>query len=105
MLTSGQQRGSLWAEVSGQFLRFSANYYQPLSGWYDDTDSMQSRMAHGYDVATQGYLPFYQQSGVSLSYEQYLGSNVDLFNSGTYCNNPAAIGPGINHTPYANGFT
>lgn len=99
LVASGQQRGSLGAEAAGHFLRVSANYYQPLSGWRQSGDVIQQRMAHGYDITTEGYLPFYQQLGVSLSYEQYLGDNVDLFNSGTYGSNPAAIELGIHYTP------
>ncbi|MCX8961253.1 YchO/YchP family invasin [Erwinia psidii] len=99
LVASGQQRGSLGAEASGDFLRFSANYYQPLSGWRDNTEITQMRMAQGYDITTEGFLPFYRQLGVSLSYEQYFGDNVGLFNSGTYGNNPAAVELGINYTP------
>ncbi|WP_261640703.1 YchO/YchP family invasin [Erwinia mallotivora] len=99
LLESDQQRGSLGAEAWSHFLRFSANYYQPLSGWRDSTDTSAMRMARGYDISTQGYLPFYQQLGVSLSYEQYLGDKVDLFNSGTSGSNPAAIELGVSYTP------
>ena len=99
MLESSQQRGSLGAEAWGDYLRFSANYYQPLSGWRDQTHLTTMRMARGYDITTQGYLPFYRQLGVSLSYEQYLGNNVDLFNSGTLGSNPAAIELGVSYTP------
>ncbi len=99
LFESSQQRGSLGAEAWSHFLRFSANYYQPLSGWKNRSDTSQMRMARGYDITTQGYLPFYQQLGVSLSYEQYLGDNVDLFNSGTYGANPSAVELGVSYTP------
>lgn len=99
MLTSHQRRGSLGAEAWGEYLRFSANYYHPLSGWRNRNRHAQMRMARGYDITTQGYLPFYRQLGVTLSYEQYLGNHIDLFNSGNAISNPAAVSFGVNYTP------
>ena len=99
LFTASQKRGSLGAEAWGEYLRFSANYYQPLSGWRDRSSTSQMRMARGYDITTRGYLPFYRQLGVSLSYEQYLGRNIDLFNSGTMMSNPTAVSFGVNYTP------
>ncbi|MEI2264815.1 YchO/YchP family invasin [Erwinia sp. CGal63] len=99
LFTGNQQRGSLGAEAWSHFLRFSTNYYQPLSGWRQRSLSQEMRMARGYDITTQGYLPFYQQLGVSLSYERYLGDNVDLFNNGTLSSNPSAIELGVSYTP------
>ncbi len=96
---SDLQRGSLGAEAWSSFLRFSANYYQPLSTWRENAADSQMRMARGYDITTQGYLPFYQQLGLSVSYERYLGDNVDLFNSGTVSSSPAAIALGVSYTP------
>jgi Protein of unknown function (DUF3442). len=59
------------------------------------------RPARGYDITTQGYLPFYRQIGGSLSYEQYLGDNVDLFGSGKKQSDPRAMQLGLNYTRYA----
>ncbi|MBD8161831.1 YchO/YchP family invasin [Erwinia persicina] len=99
LFESHQQRGSLGAEAWGEYLRFSANYYHPLTGWQNRNSTSQMRMARGYDITTQGYLPFYRQLGVSLSYEQYLGKRVDLFNSGNAMSNPTAVSLGVNYTP------
>ncbi|QGU87317.1 YchO/YchP family invasin [Erwinia sorbitola] len=99
LLTSHQQRGSLGAEAWGEYLRFSANYYHPLSGWRNHNSASQQRMARGYDITTRGYLPFYRQLGVTLSYEQYLGNHIDLFNSGNATENPTAVSLGVNYTP------
>lgn len=96
---SGLQRASLGTEAWSDFLRLSANYYAPLGGWRNSSDSQQSRMARGYDITTQGYLPFYRQLGVSVTWEQYLGDDVDLFNSGTLEKNPVAVKVGVNYTP------
>ncbi|WP_409429864.1 YchO/YchP family invasin [Pantoea sp.] len=99
MLDDGAQRASFGAEAWGDFLRFSANYYTPLSGWKRVGDQMQQRMARGYDLTTQGYLPFYRQLGVSVSWEQYLGDNIDLFDSGSGYHNPSALSLGVSYTP------
>ncbi|WP_407704508.1 YchO/YchP family invasin [Winslowiella arboricola] len=96
---SGMQRAGVGTEAWGDFLRFSANYYHPLSGWRNRSSSSQMRLARGYDITTQGYLPFYRQLGVSLTYEQYLGDNIDLFNSGSSYRNPVAVKVGVNYTP------
>ncbi|WP_371240684.1 YchO/YchP family invasin [Pantoea sp. KPR_PJ] len=95
----GQQRASLGTEAWNENLRFSANYYHPLSGWKNSGETQQQRMARGYDITTQSYLPFYRQLGVSLSWEQYLGNNVDLFHSGNRYHNPSALSLGVSYTP------
>ncbi len=96
---SGLQRAGVGTEAWGDFLRFSANYYHPLGGWRNHSSTSQQRLARGYDITTQGYLPFYRQLGVSLTYEQYLGDNVDLFNSGNSYRNPVAVKVGVSYTP------
>ncbi|WP_354292853.1 YchO/YchP family invasin [Paramixta manurensis] len=93
------QRASVGTEAWSDFLRFSANYYAPLSGWRNRGLTQQTRLARGYDITTKGYLPFYRQLGMSVTYEQYLGDNVDLFNNGTGYSNPAAVQVGVNYTP------
>ncbi|MDU4094620.1 MAG: YchO/YchP family invasin [Pantoea sp.] len=98
-MDSGLQRASLGTEAWSDFLRLSANYYTPLSGWHNRSSSQQNRMARGYDITTQGYLPFYRQLGVSVTWEQYLGDQVDLFNSGSQEKNPVAVKVGVNYTP------
>jgi len=94
-------RGSLGAEAWTDYLRFSTNYYQPLSSWKADssTSTQLRRQARGYDISTKGYLPFYRQLGASLSYEQYFGDRVDLFGNGTRQSNPSAVSFGLNYTP------
>ena len=96
---SGLQRAGIGTEAWGDFLHLSANYYHPLSRWRDSSNSSQARLARGYDITTQGYLPSYRQLGMSLTYEQYLGDNVDLFHSGKRYRNPLAVKVGVNYTP------
>jgi len=97
--SSGLQRASVGTEAWSDSLRLSANYYQPLSGWKNLSDSRQQRMARGYGITSQSYLPFYRQLGVSVSYQRYLGENVDLFNSGNRYHNPSAMSFGLSYTP------
>ena len=98
-LDSGLQRASLGTEAWSDFLRLSANYYAPLGSWRNSSTTQQNRMARGYDITTQGYLPFYRQLGVSVTWEQYLGDDVDLFNNGSLEKNPVAVKVGVNYTP------
>ncbi len=92
-------RASLGTEAWGNFLRLSANYYLPISGWKNTDSSRMARMARGYDITSQGYLPFYRQLGVSVSWQQYLGDNIDAFDSGNYYHNPSALSLGVTYTP------
>lgn len=98
-LDSGLQRASFGTEAWSDFLRLSANYYAPLGSWRNSSTSQQNRMARGYDITSQGYLPFYRQLGVSVTWEQYLGDRVDLFNNGSLEKNPVAVKVGVNYTP------
>jgi len=98
-LESHLQRAGLGAEAWGEYLRLSANYYQPLSGWNDEGATLQQRMARGYDITAQARLPFYQHINTSVSVEQYFGERVDLFDSGTGYHNPMAVSVGLNYTP------
>ncbi len=92
-------RASFGTEAWGDFLHLSANYYLPVSGWRDSNSTTMTRMARGYDITTQGYLPFYRQLGMTVSWQQYLGDNIDAFNTGNYYHNPSALSLGFTYTP------
>lgn len=99
-LEENLQRAGFGAEAWGEYLRLSANYYQPLGGWRDGaSETQQQRLARGYDVTAQAWLPFYRHVNTSLSLEQYFGENVDLFDSGTGYHNPVAVKVGLSYTP------
>lgn len=99
LLDDNSGRAGLGAEAWGEYLRFSANYYQPVNSWEYQTATLQQRMARGYDVTAQARLPFYQQLNTSVSVEQYFGNSVDLFDTGTGYHNPMAVKLGVNYTP------
>jgi hypothetical protein len=98
-LASNLQRAGFGAEAWGEYLRLSANYYQPLNGWQGETETLEQRLARGYDLTAQAWLPFYRHINTSVSLEQYFGDRVDLFDSGTGYRNPVAVTMGLNYTP------
>ncbi|RPH27747.1 YchO/YchP family invasin [Buttiauxella warmboldiae] len=99
-LASNLQRAGFGAEAWGEYLRLSANYYQPLTGWQrTGGETLEQRLARGYDVTAQAWLPFYRHINTSLSLEQYFGQRVDLFDSGTGYRNPVAVTMGLSYTP------
>lgn len=99
LLDENLPRGGLGAEAWGEYLRLSANYYQPFSSWQDRSTTQEQRMARGYDLTAQMRMPFYQHLNTSVSVEQYFGDRVDLFHSGTGYHNPVAVNLGLSYTP------
>ncbi len=99
LLDENLQRAGFGAEAWGEYLRLSANYYQPFADWQTHTATLEQRMARGYDINAQMRLPFYQHINTSVSLEQYFGDSVDLFDSGTGYHNPVALKLGLNYTP------
>lgn len=98
------QRLGVGAELGSDFLRLSANGYRRLSGWKNSKryDDYQERVANGYDVRAEGYLPVYPQLGAELAWEQYFGKEVALSqDSGDKrLSNPWAMTLGVNYTPF-----
>lgn len=99
LLGDDLNRGGVGAEAWGENLRFSANYYHPLHAWENSGTTLQQRMARGYDVTAQAWIPAWNHINTSLSVEQYFGESVDLFRSGTGYHNPVAVSLGLNYTP------
>lgn len=99
--TRGHRRLGLGTEAWTDFLRFSGNYYHPLSGWKNspDLDFYEERPARGWDVRAESWLPFYPQIGGKLIYEQYYGDEVALFGSDNLQKNPRAVTLGLSYTP------
>lgn len=99
-LATQLQRAGFGTEAWGEYLRLSANYYQPLASWQDgDNETLEQRLARGYDITAQAWLPFYRHIITSLSFEKYYGNSVDLFDSGTGYRNPVAVTMGLSYTP------
>ena len=99
LLDQNLNRGGIGAEAWGENLRFSAYYYHPLRDWQNTGTTLQQRMARGYDVTAQAWIPAYNHINTSVSVEQYFGESVDLFHTGTGYHNPLAVSLGLNYTP------
>lgn len=97
------KRLGVGTEMGWDYLKLSANGYFRLSDWmaskeYSDYDE---RVANGFDIRANGYLPAWPQLGTTLVYEQYYGDSVGLFSDDEddRQKNPHAITFGLNYTP------
>ncbi|TLI74595.1 hypothetical protein FEK48_24590, partial [Escherichia sp. E2593] len=98
------QRLGVGTELGSDFFRLSANGYRRLSGWKNSKRyaDYQERVANGYDIRAEGYLPVYPQLGAELAWEQYFGEEVALSqnSSDKRLSNPWAMTLGVNYTPF-----
>ena len=60
LLDENLQRAGFGAEAWGEYLRLSANFYQPFAAWHEQTATQEQRMARGYDLTARMRMPFYQ---------------------------------------------
>ncbi|WP_208612279.1 inverse autotransporter beta domain-containing protein, partial [Xenorhabdus beddingii] len=100
-LTGKNQRLGLGGEIWGDYIKLSANTYWRLSDWQNSQSlkDYHERPANGYDINGEFFLPAYPNLGAKLSYEQYFGDNVTLFNRDTRQNNPSLAKLGLTYTP------
>ncbi|EHC54346.1 Putative invasin [Salmonella enterica subsp. enterica serovar Inverness str. R8-3668] len=113
--TRGHRRLGLGTEAWTDYLKFSGNYYHPLSDWKDSEDFdfyeerpargargwdiRMERPARGWDIRMESWLPFYPQLGAKLVYEQYYGDEVALFGTDNLQKDPHAVTLGLEYTP------
>ncbi|WP_348939351.1 inverse autotransporter beta domain-containing protein [Citrobacter sp. C1] len=100
-LSREHARAGIGAEYWRDFVKLSANGYFRLTGWKDSPDvrDYDERPANGWDVRTQGWLPFAPQLGGKLTWEQYYGKDVALFGKNNRQRNPFAVTAGLEYTP------
>ncbi|MBD1229386.1 inverse autotransporter beta domain-containing protein [Xenorhabdus griffiniae] len=100
-LTGKNQRLGLGGEIGGDYIKLSANTYYRLTDWKDSRDFVgyYERPANGYDINGEFFLPAYPHLGAKLTYEQYFGDNVTLFNRDTKQKNPNLAKLGLTYTP------
>lgn len=100
-ITRDHTRGGVGLEAWHKFIRFSSNYYVPLSKWREskDIDGYEERAARGWDLRTKGYLPFYQKVAVTGSFTQWYGNNVAVFNKDTLEKDPKIWSYGLEYAP------
>lgn len=90
--------GELWSDN----LKLAANGYYRLSDWKASrllTD-YNERLANGYDLRAESWLPALPQVGGKLTWEHYFGNEVALFNRDQRQKNPTALTVGLNYTPF-----
>lgn len=97
-------RLGIGVESGWDYIKLAANGYFRLSDWksssrYTDYDE---RVANGFDIRLEGYLPAWPQLGTNVVYEQYYGDSVGLFgdDEDDRQSNPHAITLGLNYTPF-----
>ncbi|MEQ1976053.1 inverse autotransporter beta domain-containing protein [Xenorhabdus sp. SGI240] len=100
-LTVGNQRLGLGGEFWGDYIKFSANAYYRLSNWQESRkfQDYYERPATGYDINGEFFLSVYPNLGAKLTYEQYFGDNVTLFNRDTKQKNPRQAKLDLTYTP------
>ncbi|WP_340619037.1 inverse autotransporter beta domain-containing protein, partial [Xenorhabdus entomophaga] len=100
-VTGKNKRLGFGGEVWTDYAKFSANTYWRLSKWHQSPNEWdyEERPANGYDINGEFFLPAYPNLGGKLSYEQYFGDNVALFNRNTKQKDPNLARIGLNYTP------
>lgn len=91
-------------ELGWDYIKLSANGYIRLSDWMSSSryTDYNERVANGFDIRAEGYLPAWPQLGANVIYEQYYGNSVGLFGDDDDFRqkNPHAITLGLNYTPF-----
>ncbi|PHM67676.1 putative invasin [Xenorhabdus stockiae] len=100
-VTGRNQRLGLGGEIWSDYTKLSANVYHRLSDWQESRnfEDYYERPATGYDINSEFFLSAYPNLGMKLTYEQYFGDNVTLFNSETKQKNPSQAKLGLTYTP------
>ncbi|WP_053067931.1 inverse autotransporter beta domain-containing protein [Xenorhabdus khoisanae] len=100
-LTGKNKRMGLGGEAWADYVKLSANTYLRLSDWHQSMEDkdFEERPANGFDLNGEFFLPAYPNLGGKLSYEQYFGDNVSLFNRSTKQKNPSLARFGLSYTP------
>jgi adhesin/invasin len=99
--TGKNSRLGFGVESARDYVKFAANTYLRLTDWHQsyDKEDYDERVANGFDLRVEGYLPHYPQVGAKLMYEKYFGNNVALMDKDTLQKDPQAVTLGINYTP------
>ncbi|MBI6549302.1 inverse autotransporter beta domain-containing protein [Xenorhabdus lircayensis] len=100
-VTGKNKRLGLGGEAWTDYVKLSANTYWRLSNWHQSPKERdyEERPANGFDLNSEFFLPAYPNLGGKLSYEQYFGDNVALFNRDTKQKDPSLARFGLNYTP------
>lgn len=99
--SQGHTRAGVGVEYWRDNLKLAANGYKGLTGWKDSDllHNYEEKVADGWDVRAEGYLPAYPALGAKLQYEQYYGDKVALFGHDSLQKNARALTAGVTWTP------
>ena len=88
-------------EYGRDFFRVSANGYFRLSDWKRSQDftDYHERVANGFDIRTEAWLPSLPQLGGKLSWARYYGDRVGVFGPDDLQKNPQLLTVGVSYTP------
>ena len=80
--TFGHSRASIGLEAAANFLRWTSNYYMPVSDWKSQDVSniafnVEARAATGYDTTLTTFFPAYPQLSTSVEYFRWINDVVD----------------------------
>lgn len=96
-------RLGIGAELWRDYLKISGNSYWGLSHWKESKkiEYFEEKVANGFDLRLQSYLPHYPQLGGQLMLENYFGDQVALFEKTpeSLQKKPLAATVGITYTP------
>ncbi|CAM3771739.1 inverse autotransporter beta domain-containing protein [Xenorhabdus thuongxuanensis] len=100
-ITGKNKRLGLGGEVWADYLKLSVNTYWRLKNWQQSIKEIdyEERPANGFDLKSEFFLPVYPSLGGRLSYEQYFGDNVALFNHHSKQKDPGLARFGLSYTP------
>ncbi|TKI04269.1 inverse autotransporter beta domain-containing protein [Martelella alba] len=95
------QRLGLGLELWHRNLKLTANGYLRLSGWKSAYlhNGYEERVANGFDINLDAYLPEHPQLGGRVKYEQYRGGEVAPTNKDEHFKNPSALTVGLTYNP------
>ncbi|MBK4272198.1 inverse autotransporter beta domain-containing protein [Enterobacter cloacae] len=88
-------------EYARDFFRVSANGYYRLSDWKRSRDltDYHERVANGFDIRTEAWLPGLPQLGGKITWARYYGDQVGIFGPDDLQKNPQVLTLGLNYTP------
>lgn len=101
-ISRGHMRAGLGVEYWRNYFKLTSNFYKGISDWKNslDFEDYEERVADGWDIRMQGYLPSWPNLGGMLTYEKYYGDSVALYGKNNRFKDPHAVSAGLNYTPF-----
>ncbi|MEB6513686.1 inverse autotransporter beta domain-containing protein [Enterobacter roggenkampii] len=100
-LSRDHKRLGTGLEFVQDYFRLVSNGYFRLSHWKQSPDltDYRERVANGFDIRADGWLPAYPQLGGQLTWSRYYGDKVGLFGPANLQKSPHYVAVGVNYTP------